>query len=123
LGEFDLEHAFTSSRAACKDVEDELGAVDDFTAQTIFEVSLLGTADLAIDEDEVGSDFFYEGEEFIHLAFADVGGLVWHVEALAQGGQWFDMGGFAKSLKFFFDLRIFFFSIVDVDQDCGFDRS
>ena len=44
LREFDLQLAFPGPRAAGEDIEDQLGAVEDFTVERLFEIALLGAA-------------------------------------------------------------------------------
>ena len=54
LRQFHLELAFTGARVAGKDVEDELGAIDDAQVELALQVALLRWRQLVIEDDEVG---------------------------------------------------------------------
>ncbi len=54
LCEFDLEHALFGPCSAGEDIENQLGSVDNFSAERFFKVSLLHPADLTVDKDHVG---------------------------------------------------------------------
>ncbi len=54
LREFHLQAAFASVGAGGEDVEDELGAVDDFRLDGLFEIALLGRGEVVIEDHHVG---------------------------------------------------------------------
>src|SRR5215213_8589436 len=53
LRELDLPLAFACFRAARKDVEDELGPVDDFAFESLFELPQLRRGQLVIEDDDI----------------------------------------------------------------------
>ncbi len=55
LRQFHLQAAFASARARGENIQDELGAVDDFGVQRLFQVALLGGGEVVVEDDHVGA--------------------------------------------------------------------
>ncbi len=84
LSEFDLKLTFAAASVAGKDVEDELGAIDDAALGDFFDVALLDGSEFAIEDDQgsvVGVGF---GTNFVEFTAADKGGGVGGVTNLEE---------------------------------------
>ncbi len=82
LGQLDLEAAFAGAGASGEDVEDEGGAVEDFSGEGVFQVALLGRAELVVEDDEGVVELGALGLQLGELALADVGGGIGASELL-----------------------------------------
>ena len=71
LGELDLQLAFAGARVAGKDVEDELGAIEDAARQSGFKVAQLRGREVVIEENEVGVGGSGDGGDLLDFAGAD----------------------------------------------------
>ena len=76
LRQLHLEAAFARPRARCENVQDELGAVDDFGVDGLFEVALLGGREVVVEDHHIGAAGCDGGRDLIHFAMADEGGGV-----------------------------------------------
>ena len=74
LGELDLEAGLAGARAARKDVEDQLGAVDDLDPDQLLEIPHLGGGEVVVEDDHVGVGLADPALELLELAAADEGG-------------------------------------------------
>ncbi len=71
LRELDLQLAFVRARAPGKDVEDQLGAIDDAPAARLLEVARLPRRQLVVDDDEVRAGLVAGARDLLDLARAD----------------------------------------------------
>jgi len=76
LSQLNLEAAFARSRARRKNVQNELGAVDDLGVDGLFEVALLGGREVVVEDHHVGAAGCDGGRDLIDFAMADEGGGV-----------------------------------------------
>ncbi len=76
LCEFDLEFGLVCGGSAGEDVEDEFGAVEDFSADDLFDVGDLPGREVVIEDDEAGVGLLAEVAEFLDLARAHVGSRI-----------------------------------------------
>ena len=74
LRQFHLQAPFPRAGARGENVEDQLGPVDDLGGQRLFEIALLGGAQVLIEDDHVGIAALDGSRQFVHLAAADQGG-------------------------------------------------
>jgi len=68
LRQFDLQLAFTGSRVPRKDVEDKLRAIDYPALNNLFDVALLGWAEIVIEQEHIGIDGSGRARNFLKLA-------------------------------------------------------
>lgn len=73
LGDFDLEFGFVGAGAGGEDVEDELGAVEDFAVGDFFDFGDLSWGEVVVEDDGSGVELGAGGFEFFEFAFAHVG--------------------------------------------------
>ena len=66
-----MELAFASSGASCKNVEDELCAIDDLRVQCAFKVAELGWSEFVVEYNNVGGKALHQAFQFLHLAAAN----------------------------------------------------
>src|ERR1035441_453354 len=76
LRKLHLEAAFAGSRARGKDVQNELGAVDDLGVYQLLEVALLGGREVVVEDHHVGAAESDGGRDLFHFATANEGGGV-----------------------------------------------
>ena len=71
MRQLDLQLSFARPRAARKDVENQLCAVDNLSPDFLLDLAQLGRCQLVVDNDEVGADFGARGSEHRDLTFAE----------------------------------------------------
>jgi hypothetical protein len=76
LRQLHLQTPFGCPRAVSEYVENQLGAVDDFNLNGVFEVTLLSGREVVIDDQDVGLVGLGELFQFLHLAVAEQSGRV-----------------------------------------------
>jgi hypothetical protein len=74
LRQLHLKPALARPGARREEIEDELGAVEDFGAEPVFEVSLLSGSQVAVEQDGVGCGGFDRSFDFGDFAGADESG-------------------------------------------------
>jgi hypothetical protein len=73
LGEFDLELGLVGAGAGGEDVEDEFGAIDDFSLGGLLDLGELFGREVVVEDDGGGVEGLAEAAEFFDLAGAHVG--------------------------------------------------
>src|SRR5439155_2827477 len=73
LRQFHLQLAVGALRALREDVEDELGAVDDAQARRLGDVPRLRRLQVAIEDDQIGTERHRAHQDFLQFASADDG--------------------------------------------------
>lgn len=100
LCELYLQLSFASTGTGSEEVEDELGAIQNFKLKFPFEIALLGGRQFAIEENCVGGKSSGESGDLSNLAFADQGcpiGMVANLnEVTGNGGT----GTFSENRQF-----------------------
>jgi hypothetical protein len=84
LRQLNLQLAFTSPSMFCKNVEDELGAVNYPRIDNFFDIPLLRGGEVVIEQQEIGR---YRGRctrDLFKFAFANQGGRIGSVAALQE---------------------------------------
>src|ERR1035441_2868814 len=71
-----LKAAFARPGARCKDVQDELGAVDDLGVYGLFEVALLGGREVVVEDHHIDAVGSYGCGDLFHFALTDEGGEI-----------------------------------------------
>ena len=71
MSEFHLQTTFGSPGPARKDVENQLGAIDDPDADDLFKIALLGWGEVVVDDDNVRLRSFCVLFELVHFPFAE----------------------------------------------------
>jgi hypothetical protein len=84
LRQFHLQLAFTAAGVAGKNIQDELGAVDDARVDFIFNIALLGRGKLVVDQHQVGMDGSDSAGNLLELALADERGRIRTVAMLDE---------------------------------------
>jgi hypothetical protein len=87
LSELDLKLALASAGVTGKDVEDELGAVEDAAGQRGFEVAQLRGRKVVIEENEIGFGGGGDGGDLLDFAGADECGGIGARAALDELGS------------------------------------
>src|SRR6266850_1262672 len=82
LCEFDLKLAFFRSSAACKDVQDEACAIDDFGIERFLEILRLAGGKFVVENNQIHTLDQYFLAQFLHLAFSDKSRRIRPVTAL-----------------------------------------
>lgn len=100
LSQFHLELAFAGAGARGKDIEDELGAVEDLNAKGAFEIALLGGSELGVEENGIGAETSDQAFDFAQLARPYQGSLIGFITALENRGGDHRTGAFGESTKF-----------------------
>jgi hypothetical protein len=76
LRQLHLQAAFARPRARCKDVQNELGPVDDLGVYGLFEVALLGGREVVVEDHDLGAARSHGGRNLFDFSPADEGGGV-----------------------------------------------
>src|SRR5208282_4359469 len=84
LREFHLELAFPRAGVASEDVEDQLSAVDDAAADSLFHVAKLHGSEVVVDDHERHVARFGFDANLVNLAATDEGGGIKGVAYLEQ---------------------------------------
>src|SRR5690606_33902123 len=71
VSKLDLQRAFARMRAFTENFENKPRPVEDLEVPRLFEVALLHGAEMPIDNDESGFEFFEKPLQLLNLAFAD----------------------------------------------------
>jgi hypothetical protein len=100
LGEFDLELAFAGAGAGSENIEDELGTIENFDGEFVFEIALLGGGKFAVEQDHGGMGGGNGGAELVEFTGADERGLVGLIAGLEDGGGDSGAGAFGEDDKF-----------------------
>ena len=101
LGQFYLRFGMRSSGALGKDVEDQVGPVQDLGfGQGLTEVSQLRRTQLIIEYEQVDVVLFDVFRDFLEFALADKGSNVGVVQALREGLNGLSIGGARQKLQF-----------------------
>jgi hypothetical protein len=82
LRQFDLQLAFSRARVARKNVEDQLGAIDDSPLDDLFNIALLGRAEIVVEQENVGIHRGCRAGDFFKFARADQGRWIGPVASL-----------------------------------------
>ena len=100
LGELDLELTFAGAGVTGKNVEDELGAIEDATGQRSFKVAQLRGREVVIEENEIGVGGSGDGCDLLDFAGADEGCGIWARATLNDFGGDLATGTEDKLAKF-----------------------
>src|SRR5690606_6076479 len=99
LGQLHLELPLFRPGPLRKDVEDQLGPVDDLHLEDALEIAALGWAELIVKDDEVGSFRADELPELLELARPQVFPRVGPAASLGQAAHHLGPGAFGQALK------------------------
>ncbi len=94
--QLDLEMGLVGLGVSGEDVEDHLGAVDDFDLEDPFQVSRLGRPQVVIEDDDVGFVGLDQFLELFDLARTNVGGDVDLLAFLQHGRHHVQAGGLGQ---------------------------
>jgi hypothetical protein len=82
-----------------KNVENQLGAVENLGAGRLFEVSGLGRREIVVEDDRVGTGHAGQGSEFFDLALAEIGSRRERPATLGQVAHDLDPGRLGEPLQ------------------------
>ena len=71
LRQFDLQLAFAGARVAREDVKDELRTIDHPAMKDLFDIALLGRAEIVIEKENVGIHGCGSARDFLEFSGAD----------------------------------------------------
>ena len=84
LRQFHLQLAFPRPRMFRKNIEDQLGAVDHPGVDQLFDVALLRSGEIVIEQKQIGGDRSGGARDLLQLAASDQGGRVGTVAVLQK---------------------------------------
>jgi hypothetical protein len=124
LGKLDLQAAFPGAGAGSENIEDQLGAIDDFRIEQLFKIALLRGAEIEIDNNKIRPDRLRKRFDLVNFAAAEERGRIRFVTRLRNGREHLSS---SRSRKFF-KLRKELLRMADVrsgpnfkaDQDSAF---
>ncbi len=87
--QFHLKFAFSGTGPVAEDLQNQGGAVNDFTTPRFLEVALLDRAERCIDDGKADFIFGDQRGDFLDLAFAEIGG--WRDTLQAHNGGMHDV--------------------------------
>ena len=99
LCQFDLQLAFSGARVARKNVEDQLGAIDDSSLDDLFNIALLGRTEIVVEQENVGIHGGCGAGYFFKFACADQGRWIWPVASLQDLAHNIGPGTLRKSTQ------------------------
>ncbi|MPM76776.1 hypothetical protein SDC9_123775 [bioreactor metagenome] len=100
-GKLHLEHRFLSGSTVCKDLQDDLVAVNDRNLPDFLQVALDPRIDLSVENDQIDTKLIDEGLDCFDLAAADQGGAVGLSEADMFNAQRFASHGVCQGFELF----------------------
>ena len=100
LRQFDLQLAFAGARVARKNVEDELRAIDHAPLNDLFDIALLGWAEIVIEQKNIGIHGGGGAGDLFQLACADQGRRIRPVAPLQDLADNFGPGTLCQRTQF-----------------------
>jgi hypothetical protein len=100
LGEFDGQSRLVGSGVVGENIEDQLGAVDDFGFDCFFEVASLSWTEVIIEDDDIGIVEFDELFKFGNFTFPEIGFLIGADSLLHNASDNFCSSGFRQAREF-----------------------
>ena len=100
LSELHLQLTFSGSRMLGKNIEDQLRSIDHSPLNNLFDIALLGRAEIVIEEQDIGVDRSGGSSNFLELASADQRCGIGTIAALQDFADHLRTGTLRQSAKF-----------------------